>query len=74
MVKLPVNMLIQDKYNRVYEILVELDILHIAHSMIGSENTPGNSISGGERRRVSIGCELIRNPSILVCDEPTSGY
>jgi len=30
-------------------------------------------ISGGERKRTSIGYELITNPSILLLDEPTSG-
>ena len=30
-------------------------------------------ISGGERKRVSIGCEIITEPSILLLDEPTSG-
>ena len=30
-------------------------------------------VSGGERKRTSIGYELITNPSFLILDEPTSG-
>jgi ABC-type multidrug transport system ATPase subunit len=29
--------------------------------------------SGGERKRISIGVELLSNPSIIFFDEPTSG-
>lgn len=30
-------------------------------------------VSGGERKRTSIGYEMISKPSLLLLDEPTSG-
>ncbi|CAB4016980.1 white-brown complex homolog 30, partial [Paramuricea clavata] len=57
-----------------YKIRQTLDILeisHVADSLIGDEETRG--ISGGQRKRVNIGMELIADPTLLFLDEPTSG-
>ncbi|KAG6332064.1 hypothetical protein ID866_7027 [Astraeus odoratus] len=51
--------------------LEELGIAGIAGRRIGGSGK--RSISGGEKRRVSIACELVTSPSILFLDEPTSG-
>ena len=45
----------------------ELGISHVQHSVIGDERTRG--ISGGQRKRVNIGIELVADPSILFLDE-----
>ncbi len=36
-------------------------------------DTPINMVSGGERKRVNIGSELLTDPAIILLDEPTSG-
>ncbi|KAI9311577.1 hypothetical protein BX666DRAFT_1996467 [Dichotomocladium elegans] len=71
MLRLPRNMSIRQKQKRVEDVIQELGLEAIADSMIGSPGQRG--ISGGEKRRVSIGKELVTSPSLLFLDEPTSG-
>ena len=52
-------------------IIKELGVDNVADSKVGTQFTHG--ISGGERKRTSIGMELITDPSILFLDEPTTG-
>ncbi|KAI0342609.1 hypothetical protein BDW22DRAFT_1357055 [Trametopsis cervina] len=71
LLRLPREMSLAAKKFRTLETLHELGILGIKDSRIGSSGH--RSISGGEKRRVSIACELVTSPSILFLDEPTSG-
>jgi ABC-type multidrug transport system ATPase subunit len=50
--------------------LQALDIVECADTFIGSALIKG--ISGGQRKRTSVGIELITQPSLLFLDEPTS--
>ncbi|KAH6572071.1 hypothetical protein BASA60_006843 [Batrachochytrium salamandrivorans] len=57
--------------DKVLDIISFLGMSHVAGSIIGDEETRG--ISGGQRKRVNIGMELVAEPSVLFLDEPTSG-
>jgi ABC-type multidrug transport system ATPase subunit len=56
---------------RVSKVLQQLRLDHVRSSRIGSSDAGG--LSGGERRRLAVGVELIARPSVLLLDEPTSG-
>lgn len=73
LLRLPRDMNISLKEQRVYEVEKQLGILHIKDQLVGSEEGNGRGISGGEKRRVVVACELVTSPSILFLDEPTSG-
>lgn len=61
----------EDKNQKVNEILQDLGLTDCADTKIGTEFLRG--VSGGERKRCSIGMELIISPSLLFLDEPTTG-
>jgi ABC-type multidrug transport system ATPase subunit/uncharacterized tellurite resistance protein B-like protein len=56
---------------RVVEVLKSLGLYEIRRLKVGSSLE--KVISGGQRKRLNIALELIREPSILFVDEPTSG-
>jgi ABC-type multidrug transport system ATPase subunit/ABC-type multidrug transport system permease subunit len=77
--KLPTTLSSQQKSEMIDYMLLELGLKKVEHSLIGyvgaDAATSGlpRGLSGGERKRLSIGCQLISNPSLLFLDEPTTG-
>ena len=59
---------LRDEVNKT---LGELDLKEIRNLKVG--NSLNKVISGGQRKRLNIALELIREPTILFVDEPTSG-
>jgi ABC-type multidrug transport system ATPase subunit len=71
MLRLPRRFSKAEKSKRVDNIIAQLGLEQCRNTRIGNEVNRG--ISGGERKRVSIGVELVTDPHILFLDEPTSG-
>eukprot|EP01083_Nonionella_stella_P026518 73020_1 len=61
----------KERDQRVSKIIKALDLEKCQDSMTGGNYIRG--ISGGERKRLSIGVDLITDPGLLFVDEPTTG-
>ncbi|KAF3647225.1 ABC transporter G family member 21 [Capsicum annuum] len=71
LLRLPKTFTVEEKTAHAEEIITKLGLTKCKDSIIGDPLLRG--ISGGERKRVSIGQEMLINPSLLFLDEPTSG-
>ncbi|KAL2558025.1 ABC transporter G family member 1 [Forsythia ovata] len=69
--RLPRSLSKSKKKMRVQALIDQLGLRNAAKTVIGDEGHRG--VSGGERRRVSIGTDIIHDPILLFLDEPTSG-
>ena len=64
--RLPADTSAEQRGKIIRTTIEELGLSHVQDNLI-------RQLSGGQRKRVSIGAELITRPSILFLDEPTSG-
>lgn len=64
--RLPPDVRADERRDLVDTTIESLGLGHVRGSRV-------HQLSGGQRKRVSIGCELITRPGILFLDEPTSG-
>eukprot|EP00835_Amoeboradix_gromovi_P002324 NODE_130_length_18488_cov_0.389961.p1 type:complete len:846 gc:universal NODE_130_length_18488_cov_0.389961:7015-9552(+) len=69
--RLPSSLSSAQKRKKVVETIEFLGLGNVINTVIGDEETRG--ISGGQRKRVNIGMEIVSDPSVLFLDEPTSG-
>lgn len=65
------NMSSDEATKLVHKVIDDLGLSESTHLKVGSPLH--KSLSGGQRKRLNIGLELLRAPSILFLDEPTSG-
>ncbi|XP_058769011.1 putative white-brown complex homolog protein 30 [Vicia villosa] len=60
-----------DKVLIVERVIETLGLQAIRDSLVGTVEKRG--ISGGQRKRVNVGLEMVMEPSLLILDEPTTG-
>ncbi|GMP65718.1 hypothetical protein CsSME_00026398 [Camellia sinensis var. sinensis] len=71
LLRLPNNFTKLEKIGHAEAVISQLGLTTCKNCIIGGPFLRG--VSGGERKRVSIGQEMLINPSLLFLDEPTSG-
>ena len=69
--RLPSSVTEEQRRRFVEEVLDTLELMGISDRVIGNATLDG--LSPGQMKRVTIGVELVSNPSVLFLDEPTSG-
>ncbi|KAL8052952.1 hypothetical protein ABFX02_05G039100 [Erythranthe guttata] len=62
---------VEERDEYVNDLLFKLGLVSCADSRVGDAKVRG--ISGGEKKRLSVACELIASPSVIFADEPTTG-
>ncbi|PWA60637.1 pleiotropic drug resistance protein PDR/CDR [Artemisia annua] len=72
LLRLPRTLTSQEKVAHAEAVIKQLGLTRCKNIIIGGEDFL-RGVSGGERKRVSIGQEMLINPSLLLLDEPTSG-
>ncbi len=69
--RMPGHAATAEKEAFVEDLIRRLGLSKAADSVVGDKKNRG--LSGGEKKRLSIGAELIAEPVLLFTDEPTTG-
>lgn len=73
LLRLPASLTKREKLKKVNDMIEELGLSGAAHTQIGGSMAVPRGISGGEKKRLNIGNELLTNPDLIMVDEPTAG-
>ncbi|KAK8638954.1 hypothetical protein V6N13_137360 [Hibiscus sabdariffa] len=60
-----------DKVLIIERVIESLGLQPVRYSLVGTVEKRG--ISGGQKKRVNVGLEMVMEPSLLILDEPTTG-
>ncbi|KAK3084059.1 hypothetical protein FSP39_007436 [Pinctada imbricata] len=71
MLRIPENVPYSEKLAKIDETVEALNLADCLKTKIGDFLDRG--LSGGEKKRANIACELLTDPDILLVDEPTTG-
>jgi len=69
--RLPADLPKPEKVLIVERVIEFLGLQSVRNSLVGTVEKRG--ISGGQRKRVNVGLEMVIEPSLMILDEPTSG-
>ncbi|CAF0815149.1 unnamed protein product [Didymodactylos carnosus] len=69
--RLPRHVTREQRNDRVRDVMNDMGLVHVKNVIIGTPLKKG--ISGGERKRLCVGMQLLSRPQLLFLDEPTSG-
>jgi ATP-binding cassette subfamily G (WHITE) protein 2 len=69
--RLPRTFTNEERKKRVDDVMNDMGITSVKNVIVGTTLKKG--ISGGERKRLCVGMQLLNRPQLLFLDEPTSG-
>jgi ABC-type lipoprotein export system ATPase subunit len=66
MIYMPEKVAVEEKMSKIDEIIETLDLGKCRDTIVGDQLIRG--LSGGERKRLSIACELLKDPDVMFMD------